>query len=57
MSCHGNILLRTNGREEKQRQLRRWGRGEAEAESLILWLVVVELSVSGWWLHEAQSLI
>ena len=33
------------------------GRGEAETESLILWLVVLELFAGGWWLCEAQSLI
>ena len=31
--------------------------GEAEAESLILWLVVLDLPVGGWWWYEAQSLI
>ena len=30
---------------------------EAETESLILWLVVLELLVGGWWWREAQSLI
>ena len=35
----------------------RWGRGEAETESLILWLVVLQLLAGGWWLREAQSLI
>ena len=36
-----------------------WGGGgrEAETESIILWLVVLELLPGGWWLHEAQSLI
>ena len=33
------------------------GRGEAETESLILWLVVLELLVGGWLWREAQSLI
>ena len=33
------------------------GEGEAETESLILWLVVFELLAGGWWWHEAQSLI
>ena len=33
------------------------GRGEAETESLILWLVVLELLMGGWLWHEAQSLI
>ena len=31
--------------------------GEADAESLILWFVVLDLLVGGWWWHEAQSLI
>ena len=30
---------------------------EAETESLILWLVVLELLVGGWLWREAQSLI
>ena len=33
------------------------GKGEAETESLILWLVVLELLAGGWGWHEAQSLI
>ena len=33
------------------------GGGEAETESLILWLVVIELLPGRWWLREAQSLI
>ena len=33
------------------------GRGEAETESLILWLVVLDLLAGGWGWHEAQSLI
>ena len=33
------------------------GEREAETESIILWLVVLELLPDGWWLHEAQSLI
>ena len=32
------------------------GRGEAETESLILWLVVLKLLVGGWLQREAQSL-
>ena len=51
-------MLRTNGREEGQRQkayLCREGGGETEAQSLILWLLVLELLAGGWWLPEAQS--
>ena len=50
MGYHGNILLRTNG----GRRGRDWkpnsveGRGEAETESLILWLAVLKLLVGGW---------
>ena len=33
------------------------GGGEAETESLILWLLVLRLLAGGWWWHEAQSLI
>ena len=33
------------------------GGGEAETESLILWLVVLELLAGGWWWRETQSLI
>ena len=29
------------------------GEGEAETESLILWLVVIELLPGRWWLREA----
>ena len=53
-------VLRTNAREEGQRQkayLCREGRGETETESLILWLVVLELLAGGWGLREVQSLI
>ena len=32
-------------------------RGEAETESLILWLVVLEFLAGGWWWREAQSFI
>ena len=59
MGYHGNILLRTNG----GRRGRDWKpnsvgeRGEAETESLILWLVVLKLLARGWWWCEAQSLI
>ena len=56
---HGNILLRSTGgrrsRDKKPNSV--GGRGEAEAESLILWLVVLEMLASGWWWHEARSLI
>ena len=57
MGYHGNILLRTNG----GRRGRDWKpnsvgeRGEAETESLILWLVVLKLLVGGWLQHEAQK--
>ena len=33
------------------------GKGEAETESLILWLVKLELLAGGWWWREALSLI
>ena len=33
------------------------GGGETETESLILWLVVLELLGGGWWLRDAQDLI
>ena len=59
MGYHGNILLRTNvgkgGRDRKPNSV--GGRGEAEVENLILWLVVLEFLVDGLWLCEAQSLI
>ena len=46
---HRNILLRTNGgrrgRDRKPNSV--GGRGEAETESLILWLVVLELLEGG----------
>ena len=52
MGYHGNIMLRTNGgrrgRDRKPNSV--WGgegRGEAETESLILWLVVLELLAGG----------
>ena len=50
-----NILLKTNGEEERQRKLdlvgqgRRGGEGDEETESLILWLTVLELLAVGWW--------
>ena len=59
MGYHGNILLRTNG----GRRGRDWkpnsveGRGEAETESLILWLAVLKLLVGGWLWREALSFI
>ena len=31
------------------------GRGEAETESIVLWLVVLELLARGWWSLEAQK--
>ena len=49
--CHGNILLRTNGREGRQRQKAQFcnrGRGEVETENLIMWIVVLELLASRW---------
>ena len=56
---HENILLRTDrgrrGRDKKPNSV--GGRGEAETESLILWLVVLKLLARGWWWGEAQSLI
>ena len=48
MGCHGNILLKINGGQERQK-LWEEGVGEAETECLILWLVVLELLVGGWW--------
>ena len=59
MGHHGNILLRISGREKRQRQKPNYvgGGREAEAESLILWLVECSRLPDGWWLHEAQSLI
>ena len=43
------------GRDKKPNSV--GGRGEAEAEGLILWLVVLEMLAGGWWWHEARSLI
>ena len=64
MGYHGKNLLRTSGREERHRDKKPnyvggggGGGGEAETESLILWLVVLELLAGGWWLHEPQGLI
>ena len=52
MGYHGNILLRTNGsrrgRDRKPNSVG-GGRGETETESLILWLVLLELLAGGWW--------
>ena len=45
MGYHGNIQLKTSGgggREERR---------EKETESLIMWLVVLELLTDGWRLH------
>ena len=45
MGYHGNILLRTNGREQRQRQKSyfcRGTKGEVETESPFLWLAVLE---------------
>ena len=60
MDYHGNTLLRTNRREDRQRQKVQFcsgGRGEAETENLILLLVVLKLLADVWWWHEAQSII
>ena len=56
---HGNILLRANdGRRVRYRKPNSaGGKGEAETESLILWLVKLELLAGGWWWREALSLI
>ena len=51
MGYHGNILLKTNRRQERQKLKTKFSGmkgGEAETERLILWLVVVELLVGGW---------
>ena len=46
------------GRRGRDKSLIMEGGGrEAEAESLILWLVECSRLPDGWWLHEAQSLI
>ena len=63
MDYHGNILLRTNGRggggwrgrDKKFNSVGGRGRGEAETQSLNLWLVVPELLVGGWWWRESYS--
>ena len=56
MGYHGNIPLRINvgkgGRDRKSNSLA----GRAEAENLILWLVVLKFLVDELWLYEAQSL-
>ena len=59
MGYHGNILLRTSGgrRGRNRKPNSVGGKGEAETESLILWLLVLRLLAGGWWWHEAQSLI
>ena len=53
MDCHGNILLKINGgrrgRNRKPNLVLEEGVREAERECLILWLVVLELLVGGWW--------
>ena len=43
------------GRDRKPNSV--GGRGEAETESLMLGLVVLELLARGWWWRQAQSLI
>ena len=51
MGYHENILLRTNGREERQRQKTWFCKGgwrDTKTESLILWLAVLELLAGGW---------
>ena len=61
MSYHGKILLRSNGgrrdRDRKPNSVEGL-RGEAETESQILGLIVLELLADGWcWCREAQCLI
>ena len=51
MGYHENILLRTNGREERQRQKAWFCKGgwrDTKTESPILWLAVLELLAGGW---------
>ena len=63
MGYDGNILLKTNGgrrgRDRKSNLVggERRGGGDAETESLILWLVVLELLVVlvAWWLPHYLS--
>ena len=43
------------GRDRKPNSV--GGRGEADTESLILWLSVLELLAGGWWWREGQSFI
>ena len=44
------------GRDKKPNSVGE-GRGDAETESLILWLVVLKLLAGMWWWGEAQRLI
>ena len=43
------------GRDKKFNSVGGRGRGEAETQSLNLWLVVPELLVGGWWWRESYS--
>ena len=52
MGYHGNILLKTNRRQERQKLKTKFSGmkgGEAETERLILWLVLLELLLGVWW--------
>ena len=58
-----NILLKSNkglgvgmGREGRRGKLH-FVNGEAETESLIMWLVIRDWLEVGWWWRESQSLI
>ena len=54
MGYHRKIQLKINeGRRGRDRKpnLVGGGGGEPETESLILWLVVLELLAVGWWWH------
>ena len=49
MGYHGNIQLKTSGGGGEEAGGGR--RGEKETESLIMWLVELELLTDGWRLH------
>ena len=53
----GETLWEQNGLPWEHSAENQWEGREAETESLILWLVVLELLAGGWWLREIHSLI
>ena len=53
---HSEVNRLRRGRDKKPNSVGE-GTGDAETESLILWLVVLKLLAGRWWWGEAQSLI